>query len=135
MIARQISFLLVAGILFFASYFIERQFFPVVEQFSVTSVDRYGPNVIISGTLKKSRPCVLIQDVQAYTSNGVLLEIEFMDRNTGKVSRPAIQDANQPFGPWVIKGGAGESVNLYSLHRCHALWTHETKLVTIKDSK
>jgi hypothetical protein len=135
MILRQASFLAVAGVMFCAAFFVERVVFHVIERFEVTSVDRYGPNVVISGTLRKARPCVLIQDVQAYTSDGHRLEAEFLDRDAGATSRPAIQGADQPFGPWVVKGGAGESVSLYALHRCHVFWTHETKLVTVRDDK
>ncbi len=135
MILKQASFLAVAGVMFCAAFFVERLLFPVIEQFVVTSVGRYGPNVIISGTLRKARPCELLQDVQAYTADGQRLEIDFLDRDAGATSRPAIQGADQPFGPWVVKGGAGESVSLYALHRCHVFWTHETKLVTVRDAR
>ncbi len=135
MIAKQLSFLIVAAVFFFAAQFIENHFFPVVEKFTVTEVTRYGSNVVVSGTINKARPCVLLQDVQAFTKNGEALEVEFLDRSAGYISRPVIRVASQPFGPWVIKGGANEVFSLYSLHRCHALWTQETKLVTIEDSK
>lgn len=132
---RQSSFLVIAAIFFCLAYFVERMFFPIVENFNVSSIDKFGPHIVIAGTLNKVRACELVQDIQAFNKNGERLEVEFLDRNGDKISRPAIKNAAQQFGPWVIKNGSNESVSLYSLHKCHGLWTQETKLVTIEDSK
>ena len=83
MIAKQLSFLIVAAVFFFAAQFLENHFFPVVEKFTVTEVTRYGANVVVSGTIDKARACVLLQDVQAFTRDVETLEVEFLDRSAG----------------------------------------------------
>lgn len=131
-IANQIGLFLIGIFFLVSAYCIDIFVFPVVTTFQVSMIDRSGDDLLISGTLKKSRSCALLQDVQAFTSRGERLPIVFLDRKeSATFSRPAIDGANQPFGPWLIKGGNNETFSMYSIHRCHALWTKETRLATV----
>lgn len=125
--------LFLIGIAFIISaYFIDVYVFPVIPSFTVSRIEKIGDDVIISGTLRKNRACPLMQDIQAFTLRGEKLPIQFLDRHDSDLtSRPAIDGADQSFGPWLIKGGHGDTFSLYSLHRCHALWTKETRLATV----
>lgn len=131
-VTNQIGLFLIGIFFIVSAYCIDVFIFPVVTSFNVSIIELAGDDVIVSGTLKKSRSCALLQDVQAFTSIGERLPIVFLDRKeSATFSRPAIDGANQPFGPWLIKGGNNETFALYSLHRCHALWTKETRLATV----
>lgn len=125
--------LIALGLVFFAAgYVIDMAVFPVIQNFSIASVNKNEGDVVITGSLRKGKKCQLLQDIEAFTDDGKRLQIEFLDRGNSKMtSRPAVEKADQPFGPWVIKGGEGKTFSLYSLHRCHALWTEETRLATI----
>lgn len=131
-IVKQLGFIGLGFAFVFFGYFVDMAVFPVIQNFSIASINKNGGDVVITGSLRKGKKCQLLQDVEAFTNDGKRLTIEFIDRGASKMtSRPAVEKADQPFGPWIVKGGEGKTFSLYSLHRCHALWTEETKLATI----
>ena len=119
-----------------ATYHIEMAALPVVTDFAVTGIAKTGSSYSVTGLYTKRRSCELI-------STSVLAF------NPAQPKQPAVlvhqikhQDpgANLPIGP-VVWGpyamsappsfGQATHLKATSLHRCHALWLHESHYITL----
>jgi hypothetical protein len=119
-----------------ASYHIEMAWWPVVTDFRVASIAKVPGGYRVAGSYNKRRSCELIS-----TS---LLAV-----NPARPELPAQlvhqlkhqdEGANLPIGPvhWgpylmpaPASFGTATHIRAVSLHRCHALWLHESHYVTL----
>jgi len=127
------------SLLVFGSVWVEYWLMPVVRDFAVTKIERQetlgGTVLVMSGTLRKVRDCKLLgADAEGTTSNGqhIDLPLKFMDvTNDDGQSRPV---GAGEWGPWRVEIPLAPrvmAITLQSAHRCHPLWTSETKLLTM----
>jgi len=104
----------------------EAKWRPVMKDWTVTEKRTDGADVIISGVVRKVRPCEYEPPPIAIGQRG---------ENYAVVSTSAAPAVSLPatgvqlqFGPWRIVGGAGRQFTMYQEHRCHPLWIQLTKL-------
>ena len=109
---------------------LEQAFFPVNKDWTVASIEVEGRDVIVSGRMRKARPCEYIAPVRARTTDGVHLSVTSTSPTSGQSWSPSVRP--QQFGPWRVHGGAGSHVEIYQVHRCHPLWLTFSRLGEIK---
>lgn len=102
----------------------EHRFFPVVDDFTVTTIEHGPKGVTISGVLNKQRDYRFLE-VVAYAGEKTL-EVVFLDSPNagGQRSRAT---GWQTFGPWLISPDTSH-VRIVARHRCHSLWDSTTVL-------
>lgn len=113
---------------------IERVFFPVVENFHVTSMRQYKDRVVLRGYMKKTRDCAFA-GVSVYGDTGegkTPLTMLYMEQlNDGhNTSRP---QGMQAWGPWRVSIPVAPdvtSITMTAVHDCHFAWASKTKLTT-----
>lgn len=114
-------------------YNIETRFFPVVNQFSVASIERSTDGYTAHGELTKTRTCEFLgltmyaikRDAPKYLAGQFKKEIFGSDVGTGR----------QSWGPWTMQFPAKvtdyERIEIQGTHRCHALWLQTTTYYTL----
>lgn len=126
------------SLLVFGSVWVEYWLMPVAKDFAVTRVERTdtpnGQVLLLYGTLRKVRDCKLLGvDAVGVTADGRIdLALKFKDvTNDDGQSRPV---GAGEWGPWRVEIPLAPrvmAITLQSAHRCHPLWTSETKLLTM----
>lgn len=117
---------------------IEKVFFPVVKDFTITEMKRTEHVIAISGYMRKIRDCRFAGvTAEGQSALGVTeLPLLFKDNERSQAStRPA---GVQGWGPWYIEVPINkelEVIELQAVHRCHPMWVSQTKLVTIPVSE
>ena len=104
---------------------IEPYLFPVIEEWSpIVTVE--GRDLVMTGTLRKVRPCVFLPPVRAKTATGVPLIVE---SSSNSANQTLIGDGDlHVFGPWRVRGSVGTKVIVYTEHQCHPMWDTHTVL-------
>lgn len=119
------------ALLVFGLMKIEHWFFPVVESFSVVSVDREFDGVTLKGHMIKSRNCEFI-GISAVGNAGGRIALRFMDDDSpGTFSRPT---GSQNWGPWKVfipYAPLVSTIVMTAAHTCHPFWTTRTELITL----
>jgi len=114
---------------------VEKQFFPVVDSFQVTSMRREGDALKLWGIMRKTRACTFV-GVSAVGEDGknhTDLRLSFEDR-ANNVANHTRESGSQDWGPWTIwlpVRPQAKTLTLTATHRCHPGWTSDTKLITI----
>jgi len=126
------------SLLVFGSVLVEYWLMPVAKDFAVTRVERTdtpnGQVLLLYGTLRKVRDCKLLGvDAEGVTADGRIdLALKFKDvTNDDGQSRPV---GAGEWGSWRVEIPLEPrvmAITLQSAHRCHPLWTSETKLLTM----
>jgi len=86
---------------------------PVVTDWTVTSVEVQGDNIVLSGTMHKTRDCLLLPPPIARDAAGKPYNIEtpmWRPKDAG----PALQ----PFGPWIVQGAVGKQLTFSMVYMC-----------------
>ena len=119
-----------------ATWHIEMAALPVVTDFAVTSISKTGNTYSVTGLYNKRRSCELIStSVLAFAPSNPKLpavlvhQIKHQDPGANLPIGPVI------WGPYLMTAPAsfGQATHLkaISLHRCHALWPHESHYITL----
>jgi hypothetical protein len=87
---------------------------PVISDWSVTSSDVVGDDVVLRGTMRKNRDCLLVPPVIARDLSGAPYLLESL---TSWRSKDA-SDELQPWGPWLVRGGAGKKMKYVMVYMC-----------------
>lgn len=103
-----------------AAKWAENRYFPVLKDWAPTSVQTVGEDLLVAGTQVKGRSCRYIPPIRAETSDGRHLVVESRATTSGQNWPPSLLP--RQFGPWLIRGGAKQSVHLYAEHECHQGW-------------
>lgn len=114
---------------------VERIAFPVVENFSITSLERRGDVFVASGTYEKKRGCELlftnIMAVPGANKNPSVLMRQIQAGEPGTNSPVGLVK----WGPYQIPAPQDlsfmGSVEVIGVHRCHALWSQTTTYVSL----
>lgn len=101
---------------------------PPVHGWTVTSIRAEGPDLLLNGTLEKTRFCEHVKPPRAKTSSGVNLLVVSSSQNT---SSWLPGDEPQRWGEWRVRGAVGQEVTSFLEYRCHALWPIFVKLGTL----
>jgi hypothetical protein len=110
--------------------------FPVVSNWTPTSITRDGDDLLVKGTMIRHRgECQHLSPPMARLAAGQNIPVISSSPTAGLSW--AESDEPQVFGPWRVPGAAKVAVTFYLRHRCHAMWTTVTEIGTImpKDSK
>lgn len=99
---------------------LESRFDPVQEEWMPVSVEADGVDVIITGTVVKTRGCEYIPPPRARDIGGKHYTVVSTAPSSPFSWRPL--DTPQWFGPWRVIGGCGVDLELYQEHHCHPLW-------------
>lgn len=125
----------IAALLLLTARLAEQVFMPVVKDFHLTSVQREGNHVIMSGYMRKVRDCryVGVSAEGVTGENHVDLPLKFLDSSypMDNATRP---QGTQDWGPWKIVlpvSPSITSVRLQSVHACHPAWETTTKLASV----
>jgi hypothetical protein len=87
---------------------------PVISDWKVTTADVVGDDLIIHGTMRKNRDCLLVPPVIARDLSGVPYLLESV---TAWRSKDASMEL-QPWGPWIVKGGVGKKLKFTMVYMC-----------------
>lgn len=112
---------------------IEVKLAPPVADWTVDIVAHEGQDLILAGSLRKTRTCDYQPPPRAVDEFGYNYVIE--SRNVAKIADWPVLGRPQRFGPWVIPGAAGHEVTVYQEHKCHPLWQVITVLGTYDDRR
>ena len=86
---------------------------PVITNWTITAVEVQGDDVILSGTMHKTRDCLLLPPPIARDASGKPYNIET------PMWRPKdASTALQPFGPWIIQGAVGKQLTFSMVYMC-----------------
>lgn len=123
-----------AGMLLMLASTIERKLFPVVTDFHVQEIIRFDDAVLISGIMRKERPCAFagVSATGIADEGETALSVKFMDVDTdSNRTRPP---GSQAWGPWRIVlpyAPKVTEINLSAYHDCHWIWTTKTSLAKV----
>lgn len=121
----------VAAIALTAISFAEPLYFPVVRDWTVSSMTHVGNSVTMTGYVRKVRECRLI-GVLATDDDGREMWVSLQD-NAADQTLPRPKDS-QAWGPWRISMVVPEqtgNVRFQAVHQCHSGWPTKTELDTI----
>lgn len=104
----------------------ESELFPVSTQWQALTVKVEGADLIVAGTMVKTRSCGYIPPPRARDESGLNMKVISMAATAGQSWAPA--DGPQHFGPWRVINGAGKKLTFYQEHKCHGLWPTFTTL-------
>lgn len=103
--------------------------FPVISNFTVTSIKHTASGIILEGDMKKDRDCTF-NSVTAYTGDGRKVHVNFLDRHP--TSSPDTRPVRvQLWGPWEVYSGTAPQVSMFANHSCHMFWSQTTKLIDL----
>lgn len=111
---------------------LEREFMPVVKDFTVTSMVVVNDTIKMSGYMRKDRDCKFagISAVgQTALNNFVDLPLRFRDSSSETITHPTGTQHS-----WEIEVPVQPSIqliNLSAVHTCHIFWSTETALTTV----
>lgn len=108
----------------------EGALYPVIRLWSPQNTiilqDLDGRSMHLAGFVHKVRSCKLV-GVQAEAEDGEQLQVTFMDSYIDQAK--AHPTGSQAWGPWKVKlKPFTQSVEFYSIHDCHPIWTTKTYL-------
>jgi len=119
-----------------ATYQLEMAAWPVVTDFQVSSIAKAPGGYVVTGSYHKRRACELIStSLLAFDATRPELPARLLHQ-----LKHQDQGANLPVGPvaWgpytfsaPASFGAATHIRAVSLHRCHALWLHESHYTTL----
>ena len=99
---------------------LEEHLLPPMHGWRVTAWQVDGRDVVLTGTVIKTRACSYIPPPRARDENGQNYLV-----SSSAPAPTASWDASprpQRFGPWRVAGGAGKQLIFYQEFRCHAGW-------------
>ena len=119
-----------------ATWHIEMAALPVVTDFAVTSISKNGNTYSVTGLYNKRRSCELIStSVLAFAPANPKLpavlvhQIKHQDPGANLPIGPVV------WGPYLMTApssfGQATHLKAVSVHRCHALWLHESHYITL----
>ena len=108
----------------------ESELFPVNSQWHALTVKVEGADLIVAGTMVKTRSCAYIPPPRARDESGLNLKVISMAVTAGQSWSPS--DGPQHFGPWRVIDGAGKKLTFYQEHKCHSVWNTFTTLGKLK---
>lgn len=112
---------------------LEHAFFPVVEDFTITSMERQGNQIKVAGYMRKVRACAFVGiAVNGHTEDGseIGLRLSFADSHYRNITRPT---GSQDWGPWSLVLPVTpdvRAVHMDAVHDCHMAWPTRTHLAT-----
>ena len=120
----------------FVTYKVEMAFIPVVTDFKVTELVKDGNAYKVTGSYNKRRSCELLStSVLAFAPANPKLpavlvhQIKHQDPGANLPIGPVV------WGPYLMTAppnfGQATHLKAISLHRCHALWLHESHYITM----
>lgn len=99
---------------------IEAHYLSPWEGWTATNVTREGDDLVIVGTMVRTRTCDYDPPPLAFNERGLPVQIVSHGGSKGRNWPPS--DIPRVFGPWVIPGGAGQQWTISLEARCHPLW-------------
>ena len=119
-----------------ATWHIEMAALPVVTDFAVTSISKTSNTYSVTGLYNKRRSCELIStSVLAFAPANPKLpavlvhQIKHQDPGANLPIGPVV------WGPYLMTApssfGQATHLKAVSVHRCHALWLHESHYITL----
>lgn len=111
---------------------VEHWFFPVIEDFHVSSIERKGDHLIMSGFMRKTRDCKF-SGVSAVTVSGSsVVEVPITYLNTAVPHTLSRGIGIHGWGPWQLAiPKTNGNIELTASHVCHSWWTTQTHLANI----
>jgi hypothetical protein len=119
-----------------ATWHIEMAALPVVTDFAVTSITKAPGGYVVTGLYNKRRSCELIStSVLAFNAARpeqpahLLHQLKHQDAGANLPVGPVL------WGPYTMPApasfGNATHIRAVSLHRCHALWPHQSHYITL----
>ncbi len=119
-----------------ATYQLEMAFWPVVTNFQVASIAKAPGGYVVTGSYHKRRSCELISTsllaVNAAAPDApaqLLHQLKHQDAGANLPVGPVA------WGPYTFSApasfGPATHIKAISLHRCHALWLHQSHYTTL----
>lgn len=99
---------------------IEAKYLSPWEDWTATSVTREGDDLVIVGTMVRTRTCDYDPPPLAFNDRGLPVQIVSRGGSKGRNWPPS--SIPRVFGPWVIPGGAGQQWTISLEARCHPAW-------------
>lgn len=111
---------------------VEHWFFPVIEDFHVSSIERKGDYLVMSGFMRKVRDCQFsgVSAVIATGTSTVEVPITYLD--TSSPHTRSVSTGIHGWGPWQLTiPKTNGNIELTASHICHSWWTTQTHLARI----
>lgn len=111
---------------------VEHWFFPVIEDFHISKVERQGDYLIMSGFMRKVRDCQFSGVSASITQARITREVPITYLNTAYPHTATHAVGNIGWGPWqlAIPKTSG-NIEITASHLCHSWWTSQTQLAKI----
>lgn len=124
-----------AALVLTALYFAETRFWPVVQDFEITRIEKSERGFVFYGELNKARPCEFVgMTVYGITPDGkrgaiVQFRNDLFGANVGS--------GQQSWGPVVVPviDTRYRWADIQATHRCHPLWLQTTNYATLDLSR
>ena len=87
---------------------------PVITDWKVTKSLVEDDDLIVSGTMYKTRDCLLVPPAVARDADGIAYTLESEAAWRAKDA----SDEKQPFGPWRVHGGANKRLKFLMVYIC-----------------
>lgn len=120
----------------FVTYKVEMTFIPVVTDFKVTELVKEGNAYKVTGSYNKHRSCELLStSILAINENDKLQPAKLLYQIKHQDVGANLPVGRVSWGPYLIPSppsfGNATKLTATSLHRCHALWLHESHYITL----
>lgn len=112
-------------------YNVETRFFPVVTDFTVSSITKSADGYTAYGELNKSRTCEFLGlTIYAHRPGAPKLLLAQYKKD---IFGSDVGAGRQTWGPWTMqlpeKIRAYEHLEIQGTHRCHALWLQNSRYI------
>lgn len=124
-----------AAIVLLVLYFAETRFWPVVDNFKITEIQRTDRGVSLSGELVKRRPCEFVgMTIYGITTDG---RRSLMHQFKTDIFGANVGVGFQDWGPVTVPTPALKftQAEVLATHRCHPLWLQTTVYTTLDLSR
>ena len=111
---------------------VEHWFFPVIEDFHVSSIERKGEYLIMSGFMRKTRDCKFSGVSAVIATGSSVVEVPITYLNTTVPHTLSVDMGTRGWGPWQLAiPKTNGNIELTASHVCHSWWTSQTHLAKI----
>jgi len=119
----------------FVTYQVEMTFLPVVTDFKLTGMFKVANGYQVTGSYDKRRSCELISTSLLAISSDPQQPAKLLHQLKHQDAGANLPVGLVNWGPYVFAAPASfdnaTHIKAVSLHRCHALWLHQTDYITI----
>lgn len=111
---------------------IEHWFFPVIEDFHISKIERQGGYLVMSGFMRKTRDCQFSGVSASIIQNGITNEIPITYLNISTPHTISRAVGVNGWGPWQLSiPKTSGNIEITVSHICHSWWTTQTHLARI----